>query len=409
MELSARSRYNPAVEQKLFVSRAGADAPFAAEIGRILEDAGYDVTLQQWDFANHSFMERMHAALAEGARVVALLSPDYLRSDHCAAEWQNAIASDPLNTKSRLVLLRIAECEPIGLLSSLAYWNLVPIRDNRALLEQVVRDAVSQERGREAAIGPYWREPRTIIDPEAIRSVPSFSGREEELAAIATALTDDGSITALQGMGGVGKSSVAREYAWRNRDRYAVVWWLNAQNEDGIIEGLVKLGALFMRGLDRLADRRMAAEQVTRSIVSGFAKPALLIFDNLEDERLVRRWQPRTGARALVTSRNAAWSAGVRSVTLDVWSLETAAGYLLRESGRPDLSESEALEIAQALGALPLALSHAAAATKARALRGSGVATDPRRGDSGTGARAGSSRRCIESDEPRRPVRGLRA
>jgi hypothetical protein len=362
------------VEQKLFVSRAGADAPFAAEIGRILEDAGYDVTLQQWDFANHSFMERMHAALAEGARVVALLSPDYLRSDHCAAEWQNAIASDPLNTKSRLVLLRIAECEPIGLLSSLAYWNLVPIRDNRALLEQVVRDAVSQERGREAAIGPYWREPRTIIDPEAIRSVPSFSGREEELAAIATALTDDGSITALQGMGGVGKSSVAREYAWRNRDRYAVVWWLNAQNEDGIIEGLVKLGALFMRGLDRLADRRMAAEQVTRSIVSGFAKPALLIFDNLEDERLVRRWQPRTGARALVTSRNAAWSAGVRSVTLDVWSLETAAGYLLRESGRPDLSESEALEIAQALGALPLALSHAAAATKARALRGSGVA-----------------------------------
>ena len=70
-----------------FISRAGADAPFAAEVGRVLEDAGHTVVLQQWDFANRNFMERMHAALESGARVVALLSNEYLASDHCAAEW----------------------------------------------------------------------------------------------------------------------------------------------------------------------------------------------------------------------------------------------------------------------------------------------------------------------------------
>jgi hypothetical protein len=80
-----------------FISPAGADAPFADRIGRILEDAGHSVVLQQWDFANRSFMERMHAALESGARVIALLSNDYLASDHCTAEWQNAIAHDPLN------------------------------------------------------------------------------------------------------------------------------------------------------------------------------------------------------------------------------------------------------------------------------------------------------------------------
>ena len=47
--------------------------------------------------------------------MVALLSPEYLSSEHCQAEWQNAIAGDPLNTKSRLILLRVAECEPAGL------------------------------------------------------------------------------------------------------------------------------------------------------------------------------------------------------------------------------------------------------------------------------------------------------
>jgi hypothetical protein len=87
----------------LFISRAGADADFAAVVGEILEAEGYPVILQQWDFANRNFMERMHAALAQGARVIALLSPEYLSSDHCQAEWQNAIASDPLNTKSRLI------------------------------------------------------------------------------------------------------------------------------------------------------------------------------------------------------------------------------------------------------------------------------------------------------------------
>jgi hypothetical protein len=40
--------------------------------------------LQQWDFANRNFMERMHAALASGARVIALLSNEYLASPHCA-------------------------------------------------------------------------------------------------------------------------------------------------------------------------------------------------------------------------------------------------------------------------------------------------------------------------------------
>ena len=103
-------RATAAERPDFFISRAGADAPFAAEIGRILEDAGHTVVLQQWDFANRNFMERMHAALESGARVIALLSNEYLASDHCAAEWQNAIAHDPLNKQGRLIVVRVAEC-----------------------------------------------------------------------------------------------------------------------------------------------------------------------------------------------------------------------------------------------------------------------------------------------------------
>ena len=194
--------------------------------------------------------------------------------------------------------------------------------------------------------------------------MPSFSGCERELAALSSALLDDSAIAAVQGLGGVGKSSVAREYAWRNREQYAVIWWLDAQTESGIIDGLLRLGALFVRGLDRHADRRMAAQQVTHSVLSGFSKPVLLIFDNLEDESLVRAWRPRSGARVLATSRNVGWGADMTSIALRAWEPETAIAYLQRESARGDLTEGDARAVTEALGALPLALAHAAASLR---------------------------------------------
>jgi hypothetical protein len=36
-------------DKTLFISRAGVDAAFAAEVGKILEEAGHAVILQQWD------------------------------------------------------------------------------------------------------------------------------------------------------------------------------------------------------------------------------------------------------------------------------------------------------------------------------------------------------------------------
>jgi class 3 adenylate cyclase/tetratricopeptide (TPR) repeat protein len=204
----------------------------------------------------------------------------------------------------------------------------------------------------------------SIVDSQEFFPVAGFSGRDEELAAVHAALGHDGSIAAVHGLGGVGKSSIAREYGWRNRDAYSVIWWLGAQSEDGVIEGLLGLGAMFVQGLDQLADRRAAAKRVVNSVLSGFDKPVLLVFDNLEDERLVRSWLPRTGARALVTSRNTAWAADVTPIPLHAWELDTAIGYLQRESGRADLSEADARAIAQALGALPLALAHAAASLR---------------------------------------------
>ena len=357
-----------------FISRAGADADIAGVIGRILEEAGHRIVLQQWDFANRNFMERMHRALSSRARVIALLSNDYLASQHCEAEWLNAIAHDPLNTKGRLILLRIDECTPKGLLTALAYWDLVPVRGRDDLLADIVRAAIMPDAERRL-MGPtrdYWQAPRTVLHPE-IKPTAGFTGRDRELTVLGEALWrgETAAVTqpaAVHGLGGVGKSTLAREHAWRERDRYAGVWWLNAERTkdsegfEGIEKGLVELGAIFIRGLGEAQDRVAAARQTLDFLADGgFAKPWLLVYDNVDDPRALKEWTPRSNAHVLATSRLGGWPQGVTPVEVEEWTMAEAITYLMTASRRPDLREDEAAAIAEALGRLPLALSHAAA------------------------------------------------
>jgi DNA-binding SARP family transcriptional activator/tetratricopeptide (TPR) repeat protein len=211
---------------------------------------------------------------------------------------------------------------------------------------------------------PFWHAPLSISNAEAIRAVPSFTGRESELAQLDAALWQHTGQVAIHGLSGVGKSALAREYARRNRDRYAAVWWLNSETEAGIIDGLVRLGSEFVPALAKLDDRRSAAEQVTANVLSGLTKPVLLVFDNLDDERLLRVWSPRAVAQILVTSRHAVLGGDIVPLRLQPLSPDETIRYLRREIGRPDLGDDEALLLAQTLGFLPLALAHAAAYLK---------------------------------------------
>ena len=82
--------------------------------------------------------------------------------------------------------------------------------------------------------------------------------------------------------------------------------------------------------------------------------------------RTVDVWRPRGNVHVLVTSRISNWSLGVSPIEVDAWELPEAIAYLVRETGRADLSETELAELAEALGRLPLALSHAAAYLRRR-------------------------------------------
>ncbi len=206
---------------EFFISRAGPDKDIALRIADILEADGLRVLIQDRDIKNRSFMERMHYALSCGSRTVALLSPDYLASQHCGAEWMNTIAHDPLNRDSQLIVLRIQPCDPPGLLKSLAYWNLVPLLTpgHADTLRDVVLASLRMDRqtGPLAGAARYFEAAKPILHAE-IKPTANFTGRAAALAAIGAAL-ERGAKTAItqpaavHGLGGIGKSTLAREFA----------------------------------------------------------------------------------------------------------------------------------------------------------------------------------------------------
>src|SRR3954453_11669990 len=106
----AASRVTEASDDSLhfFISFNKADRDWATLTAWTLEDAGYKVLFQDWDFAGN-FALKMHDAIRHSRRMIAVLSPDYLTSLFTAPEWAAVFAQDPTSTHGRLVPVRVRE------------------------------------------------------------------------------------------------------------------------------------------------------------------------------------------------------------------------------------------------------------------------------------------------------------
>lgn len=109
-----------------FVSYQQDDAAWAEWLAATLNDAGYSVVLQAWDFRpGQNFVLEMQHAASQAERTIAVLSPSFLRSRFTSAEWAAAFAQDPLGEQRKLVPVRVEECRPEGLLGQIIYIDLV--------------------------------------------------------------------------------------------------------------------------------------------------------------------------------------------------------------------------------------------------------------------------------------------
>jgi tetratricopeptide (TPR) repeat protein len=195
-----------------------------------------------------------------------------------------------------------------------------------------------------------------------IRVPEHFLGRDDALAAIDTALARYNgrvAITALHGLRGVGKTTLAAAYAERHRSDYRATWWIRAQTPDGMRADLVALGVR----LNWVApdEKEEPAFKIVMERLVHEGEGILLIHDNAVDADGIKPYLPRGGAaRVLVTSNAHAWRGVAAPVEIRLWPKETGADYLIARTGRT-AEHAAALALSEALGGLPLAHEQAAA------------------------------------------------
>ena len=210
---------------------------------------------------------------------------------------------------------------------------------------------------------------------------PFFTGREEILAALHTQLGAGQAValtqsSVLHGLGGVGKTQIALEYAYRHALEYSAVFWIGSETEDQIIASLLHIAEVLQlpeRG-DKDQQRVIAAVQCWLATHGQW----LLIWDNVEDLALLNHFLPsaRSGAILITTRRQIP---GTLARGLDLLPMEQEEGmlFLLRRAKvlAPDSTCTQmhqlatcapahyaaAEELVKAVGGLPLALDQAGA------------------------------------------------
>ncbi len=337
-----------------FVSHAGADRAWAEWAAWQLTDAGYTVELDVWDWAaGQNFITAISNALGRCDRVVALFSAAYFDRDrYTTEEWSASVLHVLGVEQARLVPVRVEDvpsADMPALLRPLLYRDVFGLAEGRA--RQVLLEAVAGPRrpGHKTPFPPPGTSrglskpgesaPRLPGSMPQVWNIPArnpgFTGRDGLLVAIREQLLADEKAVgqALHGMGGVGKTQLATEYA----HQFAAL---------GAELGCVEDGA--------------GTEAVRSAVLRKLREPGrwLLVFDNAENPDDVRPWLPGGAGHVLVTSRERNWAEIAAPVEIDVLARPESVAILGdRVAG---LGEGDADRLAAQLGDLPLAIAQAA-------------------------------------------------
>jgi tetratricopeptide (TPR) repeat protein len=341
----------------IFISYTSSDSQWAHWIATELNALGHTPHVHELEIEGgagiYRWMEQRHDA---ADHVLCVVSDEYMKAPYSTLERHAALWQAAAKRPGFALLVVVKHCSLPTLSDHIRRCELFGVP------EEAARIRFRQFMSKREALPVAFPGKVFAVSNIPIRVPKHFMGRDDALAAIETALKRyEGrvAVTALHGLRGVGKTTLAATYAERHRGDYRATWWIRAQTEPTIRADLVALGVqLNWVTADEKEEPALAAV-IERLRHEG--EGCLLIYDNAVDADALKRYLPLGGrAQVLVTSNAHAWRGIAAPVEIRLWPAEIGAEYLIARSGRAGEGDA-ALNLSKVLGGLPLAHEQAAA------------------------------------------------
>ncbi len=208
---------------------------------------------------------------------------------------------------------------------------------------------------------------RQSSQPVIMRGVPArnpgFVGRTALLNQLHAMMSASERSTvilpqSLHGLGGVGKTQLAIEYAHRYSDQYDLVWWIPAEDPAEVRRSMVELANYLKLPLS--TDTSQTILRVIEALKAGQPfRRWLLVFDNAAAPETLEQYLPDRTGEVLITSRDQAWATASQALEVDVFERPESIAMLGQRASAVPREQADLL--ADIAGDLPLALELAAA------------------------------------------------
>jgi tetratricopeptide (TPR) repeat protein len=357
----------------LFCSRANIDEDLRIQLeshlGLLQREGMIALWQQQQIIAGANWQAEVDQALATAQLVLLLISPDFLADESCHLMMKRAMQRH-LRNETRVIPILLRPVDLRG--ASFRQLKILPGNGK----------PITMWSNRDAAFVDIVAGIRAILEVESYRAtgqprvwnVPYsrnflFTGRDDVLEVLCERLKT-GQSQGLSGLGGIGKTQVAVEYAYRYAHLYQAILWSRAGTREDLISGFTALAHLLA-----LPQKEMQDQQVMVQAVKNWLQNQtdwLLILDNADDLALVSDFLPTTGkGHVLLTTRATSMGRLVQRLEIKTLQPEEGAAFVLRRAALlttdavldqavPEEVEL-ALELVEEMGGLPLALDQAGA------------------------------------------------
>lgn len=343
------------------LSFAGEQRDYVDQVADCLRRASVRLFYDRYETAamwGQDLVQRLDEVFRGQARFcVMFVSADYAAKVWTTHERRSAQARAVDTTSTYILPVRFDQTEIPGLLNSVVYLNAAELTPNQ--LADFIIEKIRGTNPHHASASPSTTS--RVVTSQLFGMAPVV-GRDRLLRV----LTDDFSSTVhpggsapalrvLTGIGGIGKTSLARAYGGRNHHRYNLIWWIRAETREFAVEDfrelLVALGVPEVQRLERPI-------QSAHVLLGNQPNRWLLVFDNVPGQSALRGLVPPEGSGdVIVTSRAQSWSDPRLVLAVPPLSDEDGAA-LLQDTSR-DEDPAAARALVEELGGLPLALHQA--------------------------------------------------